>query len=458
MSVELLVVAGVLASVAAASLLFKRSHYLRWFRRAPNEQAWRIAARRLGLQEILTVGGGAAMFKGTIDGFQVGVDTCPDDRMPAHAKIRVGVGETAVQRLEARQAAGLLGANGVVVGHERFDKEVLVDGDPLLLGAVLSHATRYAVIASAKLSFLSLRDGVVFTRVEANQARPAELHKQVMRTLRLATLLQLPADIPKALAVNARRDPVSGVRERCLRLLIEHYAKTPATLEACRRALRDRSARIRLLAARHVGEEGRRTLLELAQDCALEEDLRAGAVLAIGARLPQAQAATILREAIASAKFALAVAAIGAIEESRDNAVRAALRAALESEHLKLGERAVALLESDPEGEAQLLDALEHTEPSVRLAAALALGRSAGVAAVATMRAAIAERPLELGFRRAVLAAIAAIQGRVPGAEPGQLAVAEAEAGELALTLADAQGEHSGRLSLEPAPRAAREE
>jgi hypothetical protein len=87
-----------------------------------------------------------------------------------------------------------------------------------------------------------------------------------------------------------------------------------------------------------------------------------------------------------------------------------------------------------------MLEALRSEDPPVSVAAAQALGRVGTVAAVVPLREA-AEQGGDL--RRAARQAIAEIQARLAGAEPGQLSLAGGEAG--ALSLADGE---PGRLTL----------
>jgi len=98
------------------------------------------------------------------------------------------------------------------------------------------------------------------------------------------------------------------------------------------------------------------------------------------------------------------------------------------------------------EAEQPLIRALWRDAPGLRVAAAEALGRSASPAAVLPLKQA-AERYSDAAFRRAARQAIAEIQGRLPGASPGQLSLAATEAGQL--SLADAE---AGQLSLAEGP------
>jgi hypothetical protein len=98
-----------------------------------------------------------------------------------------------------------------------------------------------------------------------------------------------------------------------------------------------------------------------------------------------------------------------------------------------------------PEAEGPLVRALGSPAPEVRVAAARALGRAGTAASVSALREAAEANP-DGGLRRAVRQAVAEIQSRIGGAEPGQLSLAtgEAESGRLSI----AEERSSGRLSL----------
>jgi len=78
----------------------------------------------------------------------------------------------------------------------------------------------------------------------------------------------------------------------------------------------------------------------------------------------------------------------------------------------------------------------------VKLAAAVALGRSGSAAAVASLRQIETASP-DAAHRRAARQAIAEIQERLTGASPGQLSLAEGESGQLSLS-----EDAVGRVSL----------
>jgi HEAT repeat protein len=99
-----------------------------------------------------------------------------------------------------------------------------------------------------------------------------------------------------------------------------------------------------------------------------------------------------------------------------------------------------------PQHEDLLLEALRSDELAVSVAAARALGRAGTVAAVPALREATSSG-VRGEMRSAARQAIAEIQARLTGAEPGQLSLAGAEAGALSLA-----GGEPGRLSLAEEP------
>ena len=195
-------------------------------------------------------------------------------------------------------------------------------------------------------------------------------------------------------------------------MLAREFPQHPATRATLLAARDDASEEVRLRAAMALGEEGRETLLDLVGRAGSDDACAARAVEALGEHLPAEAAEASLRRALGGA--------------GRPLTAQACL--------LALGRRA------RPETEGLLLEALRREDPAVSVAAARALGQSGTVAAVVPLRQA-AERGGDL--QRAARQAVAGIQARLAGAEPGQLSLAGGEAG--ALSLADGE---PGRLSL----------
>ena len=99
---------------------------------------------------------------------------------------------------------------------------------------------------------------------------------------------------------------------------------------------------------------------------------------------------------------------------------------------------------NDPGVEARLLGALPSAQPGVTFAVCEALGRVGSIAAVPELRAIASATATDRAVARAAGHAIAAIQSRLAGASPGQVSLAEGQAGDLTLT----NETETGRVSL----------
>jgi len=196
-------------------------------------------------------------------------------------------------------------------------------------------------------------------------------------------------------------------------MLAREFPRHPATRDTLLAVREDRSEEVRLRAGMALGEEGRETLLDLVARAGTGDSCAARAISALGERLPEGLAEATLRRALGGA--------------GRPETAQACLEALG-----RLGR---------PEAEGLLIEALRSLDPQVKAAAARALGRAGTVAAVAALREAMRPRGDLLGS--VGRQAIAEIQARLAGAEPGQLSLAGGEAG--ALSLADGE---PGRLTL----------
>ncbi|MGV8041999.1 MAG: HEAT repeat domain-containing protein [Thermoanaerobaculaceae bacterium] len=218
-------------------------------------------------------------------------------------------------------------------------------------------------------------------------------------------------------------------------MLLESFAENPETGEAMRRALADDDPSIRLMAARFLGAEGSATLMALAGDPGVPQELAVAAVESLPEGVDLASLAPILDAAATAGRGKVACAAAAALGHLQNPEAGAVL-----APHLASPDRAIAAAAARAIGEsgdtshtAALVTALAPGKGDLQVAAAEALARVGTVEAVAALHAAVAADPLDLGLRRAAAAAIAAIQSRLVGAAPGQLAVADGDRGSLSL-------------------------
>lgn len=333
---------------------------------------------------------------------------------------------------------GLLGRarQQIELGVPVFDDEVFVQGDLPLALAVLDAKARRKVAALMQGSLAIegwerpveveaiLSDGVLAVHLADRTADAERLAGALAEILDIARRLAVPSDIPQRIAENLLREPKAAVRLQRLQLLDGEFPDHPATLEALLAARKDRSDEVRLWAGRRLlGEVGRDTLLGLVENPGTADACAAGAVTALGSRLPAEPAEAALRRALTWKRHETA-------------------RACLES----LGR----LHRGKAEG--LMIEALGSDGFGVAVAACRALGRAGTAAAVPPLHAAVEPAPRsELG--RAAQQAVAEIQSRLAGAARGQLTLADGEAG--ALSLADGEpgqlsfaGDETGRLGL----------
>jgi hypothetical protein len=391
------------------------------------QDAWRAAAGRLVLTEIeeseeRSVGpwlsGCSGRLSVRLDGYRLG------SRWATHITV-TGLWP-AGQGLRIHRAPA---AHDQRIGAPAFDQELWIEGQAPLALAVFDDPTRWQ-LAELLRGYIAL-EGREWEEVSAHldgqrlgvsvpllDGADADRFADMLgRVLDLARRLATPADIPARIAQNFRSEHEAGVRLRGVLVLAREFPNHPATRDALLAAREDPDGEVRLQAGWYLGEEGGATLLALVESARTEDSCAARAVNALGERLPAGQAEAALGRALERGRSETARACLAALER----------RGALPSEGL-------------------LLQALGGDDLQISVTAARALGRVGTVTAVTALRAAESSRRGEL--RSAARQAIAEIQSRLPGAQPGQLSLAGSEAGALSL----APGE-PGRLSLsEPGP------
>jgi hypothetical protein len=424
---------GLIAAAVAASIAFLVSSE----RRRSQLRAWRQAARRAGLSGVEEAEGGifeGAFLTGRSGELAVRLEGYRRGKYEHGTKIVIaglghGPGGLSLRRegLQTAIEKRFIGEREIEIGDPSFDAEYYVQGRAPLAVALLDAETRRRVAALLRRRLAipgetgvdidpSLSDGVLEVRVkESGFTGYRERIPQILvAVLEVARRLIAPPDVAARIASNLRAEPEAGARLRGVLALAREFYAHPATREALLAAREDASDEVRLRAASFLGEEGRETLLGLVERTGTDDSCAARAIAELGDRLPAERVEAALRRALAGA--------------GRSQTALACLQA------LALRGRAGA--------EGLMLEALRGEGGPVAVAAARALGRAGTVAAVPALREAA-----EAGgdMRRAARQAIAEIQARLTGAEPGQLSLAGGEAG--ALSLADEAGA-PGRLSL----------
>ncbi|HSD67827.1 MAG TPA: hypothetical protein VLF95_14060 [Vicinamibacteria bacterium] len=441
---------------------------------------WREAARAAGLSSVEespgTLAGRAGPLEvrlsrhgsGSVRGTRIAIS---GPGLPADLTVRPEGAGTLLQSVR--------GVREIEVGHDTFDRAAWVQGRPAVARAVLDGATRRALRAlfEGRLERPGLSpfwatgrvdEGVLLVDVpEVVPRREGEpgmawavgsdfvggsnrLHEVLPAVLALARRLEEPADVPRRLAENLKGETVAGVRLQVVTTLAREFPDHPETREALLAAREDPDAEVRLRAAIALGPEGRDTLLAIAGGEGAPDVTTERAVVALGGRLTTAEARGILRSALRTRREATARACLAALGERKGAEVVPTLAKVLAVEKAELAAAAADALGATGAAAAErvLLAALDSPHDAVRVAAARALGRVGTTAAVLRLKGLEARG----GAARAVARqAIALIQSRAAGAEPGQLSLAGGESGQLSLA-----GEEQGRLSLATSPGTAR--
>lgn len=449
MTLQDLLLVLVLPGLVGALLSALLTHRLR-----KRVRLWRAVAAELGLQEVQGEGAFTTFsLTGRLGTRGLRFQHHEEKYEPAGTLLAVG-GDSGVSLRREDMAA--LFHKGFVerelqVGDAEFDHRVYLRGDPAVLRAVLDAETRGLVLRLLGGHTLSgqlageVVSGDVRAWVSDRDFGSVEKLTQVVReVLALARRLDRPADVLGRLAENLKTEPEWRVRLQDVLLLAEASVSHPAAREALKRACGGEQGEVRLQAALGLREEGRETLLEIAGAESEDDSRRAKAVAGLGDLLTVERGLELLASSLRRRHVQAARACLESLGRSRDLAVVEPLARVLAVEKGELAVVAAQALGATRRAgaESPLLQALRGVSSAVRVAAAEALGRVGSVAAVLPLKKVAETQPGELG--RAARQAFAAIQSRLPGATPGQLSLAEGEAGRLSLAGEDP----AGRVSL----------
>jgi hypothetical protein len=353
----------------------------------------------------------------------------------------------------------VIGARELITGDAAFDDAVYVTGSPSLVHALLDAETRRVVVrflqdridipGSAIGRSLGGQPSVTNGKLCLDTPKPASLHPSYLADslsglLAVAKRLVRPADVAGRLALNLAREPLPDVRLRCLAVLVREYPGRPATLGALRAALDDPSLPVRLQAAKALGEEGLSTLRLIAEADHGPEDAQVEAIRFLDDRLSTEAALGLLRRALNRRRLRAAEACVTVLGREGVADVVEPLAKVMTTEGGAVAEAAARALGATgrPEAEAPLVVALAHANDAVKVAAAAALGQAGSASAVAPLRG-LETATHHKACRWAARRAIAEIQSRLTGADPGQLSLAEGGSGQLSLA-----PDEAGRVTL----------
>lgn len=413
------------ALTLAAAAMARRSH--RAF-----GNAWESAAREAGLHDIRRVAwlgwpvhvvGSRGPLRVKISGFTAGGPGNMGTQVAIEGlepDLSIGVEDT------TRVVRALAGAD-LAVGDHHFDRRLRVTGRPDVASAVLTKAARdqvehvFATLLSpwgsgraSPGASVSLGRGRLVARAALGD-HPEWIAAFVRDLAVLAEMLLPVDDVPTRLLANLGDEPLATVRRAVLRVLVQEHPRHAATREALRVASMDPDDDVQVDAAIALGgPAGRDALLAIATREAAVDDASARAVRELGRAFP-------VDEACAT------------IERERDRGRPRTVEACLE-----------AIVRGEPEHAALVADVLAREDGTIAVAATRALGRIGALPAIAVLRDAEVRLAGNAPLRAAVRDAVAAIRGRLVGAEAGQVSMAVEEQGRVS------HAHDAGRLTLPP--------
>ena len=411
-----------------------------------HESPWHELAKAVGLTDMRRIRGLTGGLSGRLGSLEAifEANNQGEHHGATHLEVRGLARFVAFKRegLGARFEKVVLGGE-IEIGDSAFDRTLYLQGDERFFRALLDAETRARLLEAFSGSIpADSREPVTVQIADGSMKVWLGQHSvpsvgSVRRLLDLAARLQEPADLLTRLAENAERDPLPSVRLGALRTLERIALANPATRAAMERAARtDAAPRVRLHAGVWLGREGWPTLLELAADGAIEDDLSAGAIEALGEHLPLDQASRALEQSLAASRSLTARAAVKAL--GRGGEAQVAVIASAVDRMPDIAAAAASALgqTGSVSAEVPLLTLLRGGTPESRMAAAEAVGHVGTAASVLTLK----ELAMASGgrLRSVALESIARIRSRLTGADPGQLSMAAGSEGDLAL--ADEQG------------------
>ncbi len=329
-----------------------------------------------------------------------------------------------------------VGARRRRIDDGRFDSKVRVHGEERWLRALLNIETRNCILSLVeKGGWVSKGFACLPVRGKID-CHGVKSWLPVVRSV--ATELSRPFDPKKRLLQNVRSDPEEGVRQHCLKTLMAHDSNTREADKALEYARADASCHVRFLGATMSGASGETVFIDLLRREEVADELRLGSfehLLAM--KSPDAQGAVLRsglrvncpRVQIAAIREVLNIharARSGRCEESIQLFVDLAPQF-LQHGDEALVEEAIGAIQVLAKGhfEPNLVALLDHASEEVVLAALRALKKLGTTASVKDLLPKTEGVLRSWAVKQAARGAIDAIQGRVPAAAAGGLALVE---------------------------------
>jgi HEAT repeat protein len=264
-------------------------------------------------------------------------------------------------------------------------------------------------------------------------------------------LLLRDDEIPTRLATNATSDKNPAVRLTNLRFLIKNDRGAAVATAACNQALTDPSPELRLEAAIFLGDDGIETLMAIASETTVDQEMRIRAIRALARPFWTLRSLPLLESLLGEEQpppvRRIAIAGIGSILRGASHrpapgTLQRLIELVADADNATAENLARTIGQiGDPAGEPGLLQLLTHKDHKVKRAAAFSLGIVGTAESVAPL--------LRIGKGRNpwIKHAIARIQARLAGAGKGQLSISVPGDSSGGLSIAK-DDETGGELSL----------
>jgi HEAT repeat protein len=327
-----------------------------------------------------------------------------------------------------------------LTGDTAFDRKIRVHGADATALALLDSTTRELVLRHVVQDKATVKGGRLMLPVK----NPRHTEQVVGELLELGQRLRDPKqDVAARLAANALHDPQLGVQLRNYEVLLALFAEDEITLEVSRKLLASPQERLCLEAAISLAAEGIEMLCELARHASTDE-LRVRAIEHLTRASWAERVIPVLEHLLKDPSIPVLKAAITAIGQFRHRPAMPQLLALL---HPGKPQTAVVIVKAlvrigDPVAEEGLLPLLSSNDSRVLAETVEALAILGSRLAIEPLLK-LARRGRGRTLEKSIKQAVERIQGKLPGAEHGQLSVVETAGHEGGLSPAG----HDGGLS-----------
>lgn len=283
----------------------------------------------------------------------------------------------------------------VTIGDPTFDRDIVVLGKRSVVLALLADKPRGEIRYCLKTHSALVRRGEVVVELPGVCTNVEKLQAAMHNLSRVAAALQLEdSNVAERLKSQVSQDGIANVRKKNLEQLVQEFSGTAEATAALNAAAEDPDADLRLLAAKHLGQDGVGHIQSVLESNQSSSAQRIEALELLVSSVPDSEAGPILLNALTirdDQVRAFAVRELGAMRyEHALREFKQLLPAASPTVATAIMRAAGQL--GGPEAEALLLSVLGVKPPAVQRMAALMLAEIASEGAIVALND-LAESP-----------------------------------------------------------------